>query len=70
MEANALPNDDKAVQREAALNAGYGACSLRDDRVARIVADVLGYFDGERYRLLAWVVMPNHVHVVVEMFAG
>jgi putative transposase len=24
------------------------------------------HFDGDRYRLLAWCVMPNHVHVVVE----
>jgi putative transposase len=23
-------------------------------------------FDGDRYRLLAWCIMPNHVHVVVE----
>ena len=27
-------------------------------------------FDGQRYRLLAWCVMPNHVHVVIEQIAG
>ena len=26
----------------------------------------LRYFDGRRYELLAWVVMPNHVHVLVQ----
>ncbi len=24
------------------------------------------HFDGTRYRLLAWTVMPNHVHFVLE----
>jgi REP element-mobilizing transposase RayT len=38
-----------------------------DARVARIVADALRHFDGERYRLWAWCVMPNHVHVVLTM---
>ncbi len=48
------------------LNRGHGACLLRDPRIARIVEDALLFFDGERYRLLAWVVMPNHVHVLIE----
>ncbi len=28
------------------------------------------HFDGERYRLIAWVVMPNHVHVLIELLEG
>lgn len=31
-----------------------------------MVEDALLHFDGERYRLLAWVIMPNHVHVLAE----
>jgi REP element-mobilizing transposase RayT len=27
-------------------------------------------FDSERYRLLAWVVMPNHVHVLFHPIEG
>lgn len=34
--------------------------------VAEIVATALRHFDGSRYRLLCWCVMPNHVHVVVQ----
>jgi REP element-mobilizing transposase RayT len=34
------------------------------------VADALRHFDGERYRLVAWCVMPNHVHAVVQPAAG
>ncbi|MGE9291854.1 MAG: transposase, partial [Puniceicoccales bacterium] len=47
------------------LDAGAGSCRLRDPENAKIVADALRYFDNERYHLGEWVVMPNHVHVVV-----
>jgi len=33
----------------------------------RVVQNTLLFFDGERYRLLGWCIMPNHVHVVFEM---
>ena len=42
-----------------------GECYLKDPQLAKIVADALTYFDGDRYHLGEWVVMPNHVHVVV-----
>jgi len=45
---------------------GKGACYLRDERIAELVQNALKYFDGERYRLIAWCVMPNHVHVLIE----
>ena len=46
------------------LDGGYGSCFLRDDRLAEIVQDALLYFDGQRYALHGWCVMPNHVHVL------
>lgn len=52
---------------EDLLDSGHGSCVLRDERAARIVEDTLLHFDGERYRLCAWAVMPNHVHVLAEM---
>ncbi|MCB9932653.1 MAG: alanine--tRNA ligase [Planctomycetes bacterium] len=52
------------------LNAGYGACYFKDQRCAEVVANALKHFDGERYELHAWCVMPNHVHVVVKPLAG
>ena len=52
------------------LNAGHGACWMRDPRIARVVEDTLLHFDSERYRLLGWVVMPNHVHVVAATIEG
>ncbi|MDE3136692.1 MAG: transposase [Acidobacteriota bacterium] len=37
---------------------------MRDSRIARVVADAIRYYQGKRYELFAWCVMPNHVHVV------
>ena len=48
-------------------DAGYGQCFLKNERVAKVVEDTLLKFDGERYRLLSWCIMPNHVHVLIEM---
>jgi REP element-mobilizing transposase RayT len=47
--------------------AAYGPVWLRDAQVARVVADALLYGDTGRhyYQLRAWVVMPNHVHVLL-----
>jgi type I restriction enzyme R subunit len=47
-----------------ALDAGHGACVLRRPELARIVADSLKHFDGDRYMLSDFVVMPNHVHLL------
>ena len=51
-------------------DAGHGSCVLRDPRVADIVETALLHFDKERYRLIAWCVMPNHVHTMIEVFEG
>jgi type I restriction enzyme R subunit len=46
------------------LDECHGACVLRRPEHSQIVADSLQYFDGERYDLADFVVMPNHVHVL------
>ena len=53
-------------QREDWVDRGHGSCLLRDSRTAQIVAGALRFFDGERYHLDAFVVMPNHVHALVQ----
>jgi len=50
---------------ESLLDAGAGACWLREPAVAESLAKSLHLADGVRYRLDAWCVMPNHVHVLV-----
>jgi putative transposase len=46
------------------LDRGLGACVLRQPECAKIIADSLGHFDGIRYHLDSYVVMPNHVHLL------
>jgi putative DNA methylase len=55
---------------EAELDACRGRCHLRDARAAVVVEANLRHFDGLRYHLLAWVVMPNHVHVLLRLAMG
>jgi putative transposase len=52
------------------LDSGHGSCLLRDARVADCVLDTWLRFAGERYDLIAWVVMPNHVHVLIRIYEG
>ena len=58
---------EKQRQIEGYLDKGLGECHLRDPRIADLVQENLWHHDGVKYRLLAWVIMPNHVHVLVEM---
>jgi REP element-mobilizing transposase RayT len=61
------PENTKAERRkkiEKWLDASHGSCILQNPACARIVIDAWKYFDGVRYDLAAWVVMPNHVHVL------
>ena len=51
-------------------DAGYGQCFLKDERIAKIVQDALLHFHGERYELIEWCIMPNHVHVLIKVEPG
>ncbi|HWN10127.1 MAG TPA: transposase [Pyrinomonadaceae bacterium] len=55
---------------ELYLDQGYGECHLKDLRVAEVVQNAMLFFDGQRYRLAAWVVMPNHAHALLTPCAG
>ena len=55
---------------ETYLDAGSGACWMQRDDVAEVVAGALLHFEGARYRLAAWCVMPNHVHTVMQALPG
>jgi REP element-mobilizing transposase RayT len=50
---------------DAYLDTGHGECHLKSPELAELVAKAFQHFDGDRYELRAWVVMPNHTHVVV-----
>jgi putative DNA methylase len=60
-----------ALQKiEDCLDAGHGACLLRIPENAETVENALLRFDGQRYGLIAWTIMPNHVHALIETREG
>lgn len=50
---------------EALLDQGLGDCTLGDPENSGIVAEAFQFFDKERYHLDSFVIMPNHVHLLV-----
>ena len=63
-----VPEDlaERVQLQEALLDGGYGSCLLDDESAAGAVQETLLRSDGVRYCLLAWCIMPNHVHVLVQ----
>lgn len=47
-----------------ALDDCHGACALRAPELAEIVAKSSLRFDNDRYLMLDFIVMPNHVHLL------
>jgi putative transposase len=72
-ETTHLPPDQRASERrnraDAWIDAGHGGCLLREPELAATVEHALLLFDAQRYRLIAWVVMPNHAHALIEPIA-
>ena len=64
---SAARDADRRKRIEEWIDAGHGCCLLREPAAARLVQNALLHFDGVRYRLLAWVVMPNHVHALFQV---
>ena len=54
------------AQTERWLDDGYGSCLLKDRSVREIVEKSLLYSNGDLFHLWSYVVMPNHVHVLVK----
>lgn len=54
-----------ATKLEQELDQLHGACPLANPDASKIGEENLLRFDGDRYHLGGFVVMPNHVHVLV-----
>jgi REP element-mobilizing transposase RayT len=70
----ALPQEHQDVERrkriEAWMDAGHGCSILREPAIADMVQGAFLFFDAQRYRLFAWVIMPNHVHTLFQPMSG
>ncbi len=58
----------RRTELEAYLDKGRGECHLRQPEIAKMVEDSLRFRCGQDYKLRAWVVMPNHVHLLFKVF--
>ena len=52
-------------QIERYLDRGVGECHLKRPEIAKMVVEALLFFHEQHYVLDEWVVMPNHVHLIV-----
>ena len=55
---------------ERYLDMGYGKCWLRKPEAAKILQDTLLFHADKKYELYAWVIMPNHGHVLCKPING
>ncbi|WP_050029450.1 transposase [Verrucomicrobium sp. BvORR034] len=68
--------DRKAFNREFStefhglLDAGHGRCWLKESSTRKIVEEALQHGDGSRCLLGDYVIMPNHVHVLMQPCSG
>jgi REP element-mobilizing transposase RayT len=58
------------TRMEEYFDLGAGSCPFLEMRIADAMAAALRFREGTHYRLLAWCVMPNHVHVMARLFPG
>jgi REP element-mobilizing transposase RayT len=65
-----LSDAESRARLDAQLDAGHGSCILRDAAAAEAVIENWRRFAALRYELHAWVVMPNHVHVLITVHQG
>src|SRR5438094_5341166 len=61
---------ERVSAADAALDHGHGRSDLMMPKIARTIEQTMLRFDGDRYALIAWCVMPNHVHALIETREG
>jgi REP element-mobilizing transposase RayT len=52
------------------LDRGVGSCFLKRFEIAELVKGTLLHHAGTKYDLVSWVIMPNHVHLLVRPLEG
>ena len=63
-EVQAEYNKRFAVKLERWLDEGTGSCLLRETTTRDLIEEVIMHSQGERVEHHAWVIMPNHVHLL------
>jgi len=58
---------ERRKRLETYLDKGRGLCWLWQPQLADICQKALLHFNSQRYVLKAWCLMPNHVHILVQI---
>jgi REP element-mobilizing transposase RayT len=61
--------DSRELAEHYDVDPSIGKRLLRKREIASIVESAMLHFQGQRYALSAWCVMPNHVHAVVTPYS-
>lgn len=70
LEKNEISDADFRRRIETYLDQGYGNCYLKRSDIAEMVEENLLRFEGVKYNLYAWVIMPNHIHLLLMPMKG
>ncbi len=65
LERNSISEIEYHRKIDKYLDNGFGCGYLKDRRIAAVIEENLLKFNGDRYKLFSWVIMPNHVHVLL-----
>jgi REP element-mobilizing transposase RayT len=60
-------DSERRKKLQAYLDKGHGKCPLRNPHIASLVEGALRFHHEKLYELRAWVIMPNHVHVLFKV---
>lgn len=66
VETEEITDADFRRRIENYLDQGYGRYYLIREEIAEIVKENLLHFENSKYKLFAWVIMPNHVHLLIK----
>ncbi len=70
LESGSISEWEYAYMMDRYLDRSIGECALSERPVAELVRPAFLHFDGSRYRLHSWVIMPNHVHLLMTQSEG
>ena len=70
MSTNREQGNEQRKRIDRWIDRGYGSCLLYREEVAALVFETWYRFAGIRYDLGPWVIMPNHVHVLIRVNPG
>lgn len=70
LDSGEITDADMRRRIEYYLDQNYGESWLRIPAIANALQETLLKWDGEKYRLISWVIMPNHGHILFTPLEG